>query len=39
MKYYVQSPEDFEQEAIQRLDGLTDSYKDTSKKETVTRTA
>lgn len=32
MKYYVVSPEDFEQEAIKRLDGVTDSYRDTSKK-------
>lgn len=26
MKYYVVSPEDFEQEAIKRLDGAVDTY-------------
>jgi integrase len=30
MKYYVVSPEDFEQEAIKRLDGGMDTYMDTS---------
>ena len=31
MKYYVVSPDDFEQEVIKRLDGITDSYRDTQK--------
>jgi integrase len=31
MKYYVVSPDDFEQEAIKRLDGITDSSRDTQK--------
>ncbi len=30
MKYYVVSPEDFEQEAIKRLDGTVDTYTDTT---------
>jgi hypothetical protein len=29
MKYYVVSPEEFEQEAIKRLDGLCDTQADT----------
>ena len=29
MKYYVVSPEEFEQEAIKRLDGLCDTQVDT----------
>ncbi len=33
MKYYVVSPEDFEQEAIKRLDGRMDTYRDTSKEK------
>ena len=32
MKYYVISPDDFEQEAIKRLDSIVDSPEDTSKK-------
>jgi hypothetical protein len=35
MKYYVVSPEDFEQEAIKRLDGIVDTSTDTSKKEGI----
>ena len=33
MKYYVVSPEDFEQEAIKRLDGRMDTYMDTLKEK------
>ena len=33
MKYYVVSTEDFEQEAIKRLDGRMDTYRDTSKEK------
>ena len=35
MEYYVVSPEDFEQEAIKRLDGIVDTSVDTSKKEGI----
>jgi len=39
MKYYVVSPDDFEQEAIKRLDCLVDTLEDTSKKEGIGDTA
>lgn len=32
MKYYVVSPDDFEQEEIKRLDGMVDTNRDTSEK-------
>ena len=39
MKHYIMSTEEHEKEAIKRLGDILDSYMDTSKKETVTRTA
>ena len=39
MKYYVVSPEDFEQEAIKRLDGGMDTYTDTSKERDLEETS
>jgi len=39
MKYYVVSPEDFEQEAIERLDGGMDTCTDTSTKEDLQDTS
>lgn len=39
MKYYVVSPDDFEQEAIKRLDGVTDSRRDTQKKKQPVKVA
>ena len=39
MKHYVMFAEEHEKEAMKRLGELLDSYMDTSKKETVTRTA
>jgi len=39
MKHYIMSTEEHEKEAIQRLGDILDNYMDTSKKETVTRTA
>ena len=38
MKYYVVSPEDFEQEAIKRLDVRMDTYRDTSKEKGLQET-
>ncbi len=38
MNYYVVSPEDFEQEAIKRLDGAVDTYTDTSLKKDLGET-
>ena len=38
MKYYVVSPEDFEHEAIKRLDGGMDTYRDTSKERDIEET-
>jgi hypothetical protein len=32
MKYYVVSPDDFEQEEIKRLDGMVDTNTDTNEK-------
>jgi len=38
MKYYVVSPEEFEREAIKRLDGGMDTYRDTSTKKDLQNT-
>ena len=39
MKYYVVSPEEFEQEAIKRLDGGMDTYMDTSREKALEETS
>ncbi len=39
MKYYVVSPEDYEQKAIKRLDAGMDTYRDTSKNPELVETA
>jgi hypothetical protein len=39
MKYYVVSPEEFKREAIKRLDGGMDTYRDTSKERDTEETS